>query len=57
MSYTHCKICNNYLDSTCNRKEGFCNKCDFDFRKFIVLYSRLIEKILEFYFGDVKTTT
>lgn len=45
----NCKICN---QSIWNNNKKYCDDCDRKFREFIVLFTRLIEEILEFYFGN-----
>lgn len=49
-----CKICEKFY---CNNNNKYCENCDRKFREFICFYTRLIEEILEFYFGNVETRT
>ncbi len=43
---TNCYCCNNYT----NNNNKYCNNCDRKFREFIVLYTRLIELLINYYF-------
>lgn len=43
-----CKCCN--TDIYGNGNSNYCKGCDIKFREFIVLYTRLIESLFNYYF-------
>lgn len=53
-----CYCCGQQLNRWSSYEESqplqkrYCDQCNFKFREFIVLYSRLIELIIDFYFKD-----
>lgn len=48
---TSCRICDKNFCKWDNKKK-YCENCDRKFREFIVLFTRLIEEILDFYFVE-----
>lgn len=51
-----CKCCN--ISTIVNQETGgYCENCDRKFREFIVLYTRLIESLLNYYFPNKQFPT